>query len=104
MTLPTLRVLSVLLRDPTRPIYGLELVKEVKSTSGTVYPILGRLERAGWIKGTWESANPADEGRPRRRFYSLTGVGQALATQEVEAHLAIFESSSRPVWNTGWLG
>lgn len=39
--------------------------------TGTVYPALHRLERAGLIEGSWEVAN----GR-RRRVYCLTAAGE----------------------------
>jgi PadR family transcriptional regulator len=45
--------------------------------SGTVYPILERLEKAGHVSAWKESPPPAD--RPPRRFYELTGAGRQLA-------------------------
>ena len=49
--------------------------------SGTVYPTLGRLKKSGLLKATWEDQRVAErEGRPRRRYYELTGDGStALA-------------------------
>lgn len=45
--------------------------------TGTVYPALRRLERAGLIRGTWAEAS----GR-RRRVYELTPAGRrALAAE-----------------------
>jgi DNA-binding PadR family transcriptional regulator len=48
--------------------------------SGTVYPILRRLEEAGMLSAKWERAADAhDEQRPPRRYYQITGAGrQAL--------------------------
>src|SRR5262245_61718325 len=41
---------------------------------GTLYKALGRLEAAGLLTSTWEDpAAAADEGRPRRRLYGVTG-------------------------------
>lgn len=86
MSAATLRLLAAFLND-TEPIYGLELVRRIGSPSGTVYPILARLERAGVLEGLWESAEDPDSGRPRRRLYKLTGVGEATARAELDAHL-----------------
>ena len=49
--------------------------------SGTVYPILRRLEAAGLLRGTAERAREAQQaGRPPRRYYAVTRAGaQALA-------------------------
>ena len=46
-------------------------------TTGTVYPALHRLERAGLVKGTW-----SEVGGRRRRTYQLTSSGRrALDTE-----------------------
>lgn len=80
MTLPTLVVLQALIADPLRWKYGLELCAASGRPSGTVYPILARLEGLGWLKSEWEEPDvhvPA--GRPRRRYYQLTEDGAAGA-------------------------
>ncbi len=76
LTQPTLKVLRFLLgeRHPGRS--GAEISISTKVGSGTLYPTLARLEAAGWIAGEWENVDPSEVGRPRRRFYKLTGVGQ----------------------------
>jgi DNA-binding PadR family transcriptional regulator len=59
--------------------------------SGTVYPLLRRLEDKGWLSSRWEDVDPAAAGRPRRRLYRLTGEGEAAARAEllrVQASLA----------------
>lgn len=56
--------------------YGLELVARTGLASGTVYPTLARLRRAGLVAARWEDQRVAErEGRPRRRYYELTGDG-----------------------------
>ena len=61
--------------------YGLDIVARTGMPSGTVYPTLGRLRKSGLVKARWEDQRLAErEGRPRRRYYDLTGEGaQALA-------------------------
>lgn len=61
--------------------YGLEIVAHTGLPSGTVYPTLGRLQRSALVRSRWEDRRVADEdGRPRRRYYTLTHDGaRALA-------------------------
>ena len=61
--------------------YGLDLVTRTGLPSGTVYPTLGRLKKSGLVRAHWEDQRTAErEGRPRRRYYELTGEGaRALA-------------------------
>ena len=56
---------------------GVEIGRETKLASGTLYPILLRLEQAGWLDSRWEIEDPRSLGRPRRRLYRMTGVGAA---------------------------
>ena len=79
MTLPTQLVLRALLEFPTRERYGLELGQAAGLPSGTIHPILARLERAGWLVSQWEDAEPREQGRPRRRYYRLTPDGAEYA-------------------------
>jgi DNA-binding PadR family transcriptional regulator len=53
---------------------------------GTLYKALGRLAAAGLVESRWEDADVAlSEGRPRRRLYRITGLGEkALATVRAE--------------------
>ncbi|MEV6826401.1 helix-turn-helix transcriptional regulator [Amycolatopsis sp. NPDC051102] len=71
MTLSTQLVLLALLADPARRMYGLELCAETGLPSGTIYPILARLEKVGWLAYELEDIDPSELGRPRRRYYRL---------------------------------
>ncbi|WP_436529646.1 PadR family transcriptional regulator [Actinoplanes sp. HUAS TT8] len=73
------RVLSAFLQDPAAERYGLDLMRAGGCPSGTLYPILTRLETAGWISARWEDLDPAVAGRPARRYYRLTPGGLAAA-------------------------
>jgi PadR family transcriptional regulator len=75
MTLPTQLVLRALIADPARERYGLELGELAELASGTVHPILARLEACGWVESRWEDQDPHEAGRPRRRYYRLTPDG-----------------------------
>ncbi|MCA2216793.1 PadR family transcriptional regulator [Jidongwangia harbinensis] len=83
MTMSVLKVVAALLADPTADRYGLQLMQDTGLPSGTLYPILVRLERAGWVESRWEDIDPAAEGRPSRRYYRLTADGAIEARREV---------------------
>ncbi|HEX2745012.1 MAG TPA: helix-turn-helix transcriptional regulator [Streptosporangiaceae bacterium] len=79
MTLPTQLVLRVMLDEPTREMYGLQICEAAGLPSGTIHPILARLERLGWLESRWEDASPREEGRPRRRYYYWSKEGAERA-------------------------
>jgi DNA-binding PadR family transcriptional regulator len=100
LTSSVLKVLAALLADPGAERYGLQLMQQAGLPSGTLYPILVRLERAGWVQSRWEQIDPAAEGRPIRRYYRLTAEGAAAARDEVarmHAQMAqAIDPSARP--------
>ncbi|MGH8879134.1 MAG: PadR family transcriptional regulator, partial [Stackebrandtia sp.] len=53
--------------------------------SGTLYPILVRLERAGWVATAWEDVDASAAGRPARRYYRLTADGVTAARAELSS-------------------
>lgn len=62
------------LRDGER--YGYELVTslgEILSSEGTIYPLLSRLRKDGWVNTSWQESATG----PPRRYYSLTSTGRA---------------------------
>ena len=79
MTIATQLVLQALLEDPSREQYGLELGQATGLPSGTVHPILARLESMAWAESFWEDVDPRTEGRPARRYYRLTAAGADAA-------------------------
>lgn len=79
MTQATVSVLRAMSENPTREMYGLEICAAAGLPSGTIHPILARLEAAGWLESFWEQIEPARQGRPRRRYYRLSGNGAMLA-------------------------
>lgn len=90
VTVPVARVLRVFLGDPGAPRYGFDLMDETGLASGTLYPILVRLERAGWVVGAKEKIDPAVEGRPARKYFTLTGAGERSAREQLVALSAEF--------------
>ncbi len=81
MTVPTQFVLEMFLADPGREMYGLELGQACGLASGTLHPILARLEGVGWLESEWEDIDPATAGRPARRYYRLTALGSRDASR-----------------------
>jgi DNA-binding PadR family transcriptional regulator len=79
MTIPTQLVLQALLQDPERELYGLQIGELAQLRTGTVHPILARLEGVGWLQSRWEDIVPQAEGRPARRYYRLTAEGAPAA-------------------------
>lgn len=56
--------------------YGFDISDATGLPSGTVYPVLRRLEEAGLLRSQWEAAETAHaEQRPPRRYYTMTGSG-----------------------------
>lgn len=81
LTDPLERVLRALLEDPAAPRYGYDLMKAAKLPSGTLYPMLSRLQEQGLVTSAWET--PAEEGQRPRRYYQLTAEGVSTARLEL---------------------
>jgi PadR family transcriptional regulator, regulatory protein PadR len=78
--------LLVLSLVEARARHGYEIAKMIETQSegavrfkvASLYPLLYRLEKRGWIRGVWVEK----EGQRRRRFYRLTLAGRkVLAAQ-----------------------
>src|SRR5499427_5982145 len=81
MSFQTLKVLEAFLENPGEELSGADVHKRTGLASGTLYPILLRLESAGWFVSRWEAVDPVRAGRPRRRLYRLTQNGLARASE-----------------------
>lgn len=62
LTLAVARVLREFLADASRPRYGYDLMQATGYPSGKLYPILARLQRAGWLGRAPEAVDPAQAG------------------------------------------
>jgi DNA-binding PadR family transcriptional regulator len=92
MTLAVAAVLRVFLDDVSAPRYGYELMRLTGFPSGKLYPILARLEAAGWLVKETETIDPAEAGRPARRLYRL----EASCIPVVRTELAAINEKLRP--------
>lgn len=103
MTVPVAKVLAALLADPAGEHYGLQLMQQTGIASGTLYPILTRLQNAGWLTARWEDEDPSDAGRPVRRYYQLTAEGaeaarSALAELRAQTSIGTPMNRTEPAW------
>ncbi|WP_167051851.1 helix-turn-helix transcriptional regulator [Salinibacterium sp. ZJ77] len=89
LTSATADVLSELLSSPD-PVWGLQIISRSGRPAGSVYPILERLERAGWVTSAWE--DDSQRSGARRRLYRLTADG-AVAAREAVARVAAGRSA-----------
>ena len=63
-----------------KPLHGYEIARQIEArTSGalrfdvaSLYPLLYRLEKRGWLKAVWQTAPSGRE----RRYYRLTAAGK----------------------------
>ncbi|MCW2632903.1 MAG: PadR family transcriptional regulator [Pseudonocardia sp.] len=102
LTTSSAKVLAAFLAEPAHEQYGFGLMRATGVKSGSLYPMLERFERRGWIEGFEESIDEQAAGRPRRRLYRLTGLGE----QEARAALVDFYRDLGPVpqWLPGLEG
>jgi PadR family transcriptional regulator PadR len=81
-------ILLNLLAELDRPMYGYEIIQELEARSegyfrfkeGLIYPRLHELERQGLLRAEWQG----QEGRRRRKFYSITEEGRRRLERELQ--------------------
>ena len=100
LSLQSLRVLRVFLdtlsEDLRTELAGADLMSAARVSSGTLYPILLRFERAGLLESRWEKERPEKLGRPRRRFYRMTSAGVRVAREALgDLHSTRIETELR---------
>src|SRR5687767_10624880 len=75
---------TVAARDGDHDFHGFAIAQRLQerdgarrlTAHGTLYKALGRMESAGLLESRWEAPEISiDEGRPRRRLYSVTPLG-----------------------------
>jgi len=94
LTAVVMDILDILTSSPPdNPAWGLRLCELTGYGTGTIYPALDRLLKAGWISDHWE--DPPPEDRPPRRFYEITSSGRAAYEEALAA---------RSVRRTAWAG
>ncbi len=70
--------------------FGFDIVEVTGYATGTVYPVLRRLERAGLVRSEWErERRAARDGRPQRRYYEITAAGTRALDAALEPMRAL---------------
>ena len=94
LTQPTALTLQALARGYR---YGFDVMAATGLPSGTVYPLLRRLEREGCVVGRWEDEAAAfAEGRPRRRTYRITARGRDVLAAALERFTYLRDALANP--------
>ena len=88
---PARTLLAALLSAPNDWRHGYDLQSETGLKSGTLYPLLIRLESQGLLEAEWRQ--PVASGRPPRHAYRLSVVGQQLARAEAAEGTGFVASS-----------
>jgi DNA-binding PadR family transcriptional regulator len=93
MTFPTALVLQALSRGFH---YGFDIMDATGLPSGTVYPILRRLDREGLLQSSWEEAAEAQKAqRPPRRYYAITSDGERMLGEAVNRYHTLEQAIAR---------
>jgi PadR family transcriptional regulator, regulatory protein PadR len=80
-----------------REWFGLEIVRATGLKQGTVYPMLGRMRRWGWVSVRYESIQEVGtEPRAGRRYLRFTAAGElaARAALNAAAPVGVLEAAS----------
>jgi PadR family transcriptional regulator, regulatory protein PadR len=92
LTYPTTLVLQALLQGHH---HGFDVMDATGLASGTVYPILRRLDGEGLVRSRWEKEGVARrEQRPPRRYYELTSSGRIVAREASSRYRTLQEVSA----------
>lgn len=91
--------LAVLMLLNKQPLYGYKIMKEIelktlgfwKPTAGGIYPILKRLEKRGYIRGTWLS----HVGERKRKVYNITDYGKQVLEHAILKQSQIAQSMEK---------
>jgi DNA-binding PadR family transcriptional regulator len=74
---PARNILAIIAEAGNSWRHGYELCQRAGIKSGTLYPLLIRLEAQGHLEAEWQP--PAEPGRPPRHAYRLSATGLTLA-------------------------
>ena len=81
--------------------HGFDIMDATDLPSGTVYPILRRLDDDGLVRSRWERDTQArKEQRPVRRYYELTASGEARLAEARARYRAL--DALTPHMERGW--
>lgn len=84
-TYTTRTVVQLFVASHPEPLAGAIICRATGIKSGTIYPMLSRLKKVGWLTSSWEDIDPREAGRPRRKEYNLTSAGLVGSRELIEA-------------------
>ena len=92
-------VLAILAEGDSYGYAILQRVRELSGgrlewTDGMLYPVLHRLERLGYVKARWETA---ESGR-KRKYYHITAQGRAQLDEE-RRQWQVVDATLRGLWH-----
>src|SRR6185436_17190974 len=93
LTYSTALVLQALLEGRH---HGFDIMEATGLPSGTVYPIIHRLDAEGCVRSRWEKEGLArKQQRPPRRYYELTAGGRHMARESKSKAVAMAHAGKR---------
>ncbi|MEU5931156.1 PadR family transcriptional regulator [Micromonospora sp. NPDC047187] len=100
VTGPLLAVLNALLEADDHELHGWAIMKATGKSGPTIYKILERLGESRWVTSRWDTNT--EPGKPRRRYYQLTGHGVDSARQLIAQRQPKTASTIRTRLAFGW--
>ena len=82
-----------------QPLYANDIIGQLKKAEmivveGTLYPLLNRLKKDGWLKYEWQESTQG----PPRKYYTLTAEGEE-ALQQLDASWSELATTVRILQN-----
>jgi PadR family transcriptional regulator PadR len=85
-------------------LYGLAIIKAIEEATegkrrvgfGSLYPTLHQLEKKRMVTGNWGTETPQERSRARRRYYKITGIGEAALREADSIRGSLMH------WNRAW--
>ena len=76
--------------------HGFDILDATGLASGTVYPILRRLDREALLGSSWEKhATAQQEQRPPRRYYQITAAGERMLANAIARYPTLEQAVGR---------
>ncbi len=98
-------LLNALVTEGKTHPYALGRIVEERGGKGVVslgalYKALHRLEQAGYVSSEWETGDPREMKRPRRRLYETTGVGENALSVGARVRNALYGQTGGLAWQS----
>jgi len=74
VTVSLLQIIFIFLENPKKYYVGMDIINHTKLQSGTIYPLLNRLCKMGWLEFKWKLPDPDGKGSPKK-LYNVTKTG-----------------------------